>query len=557
MKQTKIDSDLKRLWRTARTLWIKYCGISDEYKMLRARWLYLHDENKLMALPYLKRDNKNDEMKTFDLLDDHTKELENRFIDLGFKRDEMERFKSFKQKVKKVPTTGLIAEMKLTEDYFFDLANFVGLLKSAFFQRTVSAEIQHVVSGIPHSPERTIGNELFYLAADNVARRYCECLNIPYGKWDGFITFIPPIEEGGFYGAFYNPSPYLKLFHISMSEEAKYFVGSYLALAHEFGHSIMRRRIKWAETAKMGDVFWMENLFNRIYQDSLEFLNDQGKYRCQNCPFYDYLTTPYDLYKVGFVYEIFIELIADIIAAYIGGMNCMHSFIDFAEGMISNPKNQIPFLLRIISGYYYLKLEGFDITHLRERIEDIIEISNRTRADYGFSCSTLVDHSDFLNCIAGICARWAKGIYDFNNKFGEIFFDELEDYVINLLYQYNQFQGSIDTEEVFKTENLDKLFGFVFPEEKRDKLLIPDSNSQLFSMIVKEGYKFEIEDGEKEQIINSLLGGRPIPDKDPRQILHCYYEAYKESEGQKRPHYAATIYSLAFNTFSQNRGEKE
>lgn len=95
---------------------------------------------------------------------------------------------------------------------------------------------------MPHSPERTIGNELFYLAADNVARRYYECLNIPYGKWDEIITFTPPIEEEYFYGAFYRPSQYLKLFHVSMSEEAKYFVGSYLTLAHEFSHGCLAVR---------------------------------------------------------------------------------------------------------------------------------------------------------------------------------------------------------------------------------------------------------------------------------------------------------------------------
>lgn len=95
MNATEIDSDLKRLWRTARTVWIKYCGVSDEYKMLRDRWLYLYDENKLTVLPYLKRTDENEEMKTFDLLNDHTKELENRFREIGFERAKMERFNDF------------------------------------------------------------------------------------------------------------------------------------------------------------------------------------------------------------------------------------------------------------------------------------------------------------------------------------------------------------------------------------------------------------------------------------------------------------------------------
>ena len=254
----RADENLEGLWRTARTLWIKYCGISDEYKMLRDRWLYLHGENKLMVLPYLKRNNEDEEKKTFDLLDDHANELEREFGGIGFKRREMENFRSFRNKVKGRNVDDLIVGLGLIEEHFFDLSNFVGLLKSAFFQRTVSAEIQHVISGLPHSPERTIGNELFYLAADNVAHRYCECLNISYGKWDGFITFIPPIEERHFYGGFYNPSPYLKLFHVSMSEEAKYFVGTYLTLAHEFSHAIMSVISETGSTKKLDFPKWLK-----------------------------------------------------------------------------------------------------------------------------------------------------------------------------------------------------------------------------------------------------------------------------------------------------------
>ena len=162
----QIDKNFEGLWRTARTLWIKYCGVSDEYKMLRDRWLYLHGENKLMVLPYLRRKNDNEEQDTFDLLDDYIKILQNKFDSIGFKRSELENFSNFKDKVEDLNTDELINRLWLIEEYFYDLSNFVGLLKSAFFQRTISAEIQHVVSGIPHSPERTIGNELFYLAAD-------------------------------------------------------------------------------------------------------------------------------------------------------------------------------------------------------------------------------------------------------------------------------------------------------------------------------------------------------------------------------------------------------
>ena len=548
----RAEESLKGLWRTARTLWIKYCGISDEYKMLRDRWLYLHGENKLTVLPYLKRKNENEEKKTFDFLDEHTKELEERFGEIGFKRVEMESFDAFEREVIKMDITDLISEIKLIEDYFFDLANFVGLLKSAFFQRTVSAEIQHVVSGLPHSPERTIGNELFYLAADNVARRYYECLNIPYGKWDGFITFIPPIEEGHFYGAFYNPSPHLELFHVSMSEEAKYFVGSYLALAHEFGHAVMRRKFEDLDgSVELRSASWMLSLFENIYKNTLEVLIDREKYRCGKCPLYIYLTTPTNW---GKIYTDFEDLMADIIAVHIGGQNYMHSFIDFAYNMVSDPADQIPFLLRTISSYYYLKLNGFNISDLGKRITKICEDAEKIREDYGLSCPL---DADFSTCVAEICAVWAKNMHEFDKDFGKFVFAGLEDYITNLPYQYNPFQGSIDTEEVFKEENLEKILTLIFPGEHLDELVIPDDKSQLLSMIVKNGCKFKINLKEEKEIINALLEGKPIPEKDPRHILHCYYEAYKQSEGEERPHYAATIYSLAFNTYSKNRGQRE
>jgi len=548
----RTDENIEDAWRTARTLWIKYCGISDEYKMLRDRWLYLHGEQKLMVLPYLRRYNKDEEMKTFDLLDEHTKELEKKFIDLGFKRAEMENFDAFKREVIEMDITDLISEMKLTEDYFFDLANFVGLLKSAFFQRTVSAEIQHVVSGVPHSPERTIGNELFYLAADNVARRYCECLNIPYGKWDGFITFIPPIEEGYFYGAFYNPSPYLELFHVSMSEEAKYFVGSYLALAHEFGHAVMKRKIKKIDgSVELRRAAWMHSLFSNIYKNTIEVLIDKKKKRCEDCPLYNYLTTITNMDPISTDFE---DLMADIIAVNIGGLNYIHSFIDFAYNMVSNPYNQPPFLLRTISSYYYLKLKNFRVTDLEARILKIVEEAKEIREKSRYSCPL---GSDFFDCVTGICAMWAKNIDEFNENFGKIVSEGLIEYINNfphLVYLYSPFRGSITTEEMFKEENLKQIFTLISPEKRPSELF--NTRSELFSMVVKSKYKFKIGKREEDEIVNALLEGSPIPEKDPRHILHSYYEAYKRSEGEERPHYAATIYSLAFNTFTQNKRER-
>ncbi len=539
---------MRDLWTSARSLWVKFCGIADEYKMLRDRWLYLYSKDKLPVLPYLRAKNPDEEEQTFDLLDRHVEKLEELFGKLGFDRNKMENYSDFRRATSGEDRVDLIDGLKLIEDYVYDLANFVGLLKFAFFQRTVSSEIPHVASGIPHSPERTIGNELFYLAADNVARRYYKCLNIPYGKWDGFITFTPPIEEGYFYGAFCYPSPYLELFHVSMSEEAKYFVGSYLMLAHEFGHAVMSRKIKHGEGAKVCHAAWVSILFWEIYDFTVEFLEDKKKYSCENCPIYVYFNDPKARREI---YKYYVELLADIIAYYIAGKNYGYSFIDFAYNMISDPVNQVQFLLRTIPSILYLQLNKFSVKDLKSRIEKIINECEKFRVKYEIRCP------NFFECVGGIGALWAERLLKFNNNFGNIIFNGLEDYIESLIYNYNPLQGVIDVERVLN-RNLEEILILIFQDEKVGDRLIDllSRGHKLFTIIIKKDCIFKINRNEQKNIINALIAGEPVQEKDPRHILHCYYEAYKQSEGEERPNYAATIYSLAFNTHNNSEKKK-
>ena len=47
------------------------------------------------------------------------------------------------------------------------------------------------MSGAPLSPEKTIGNEAIYVAADNAAKRYKKCLYVPNEfAWDGYVSFL-------------------------------------------------------------------------------------------------------------------------------------------------------------------------------------------------------------------------------------------------------------------------------------------------------------------------------------------------------------------------------
>ena len=116
---------------------------------------------------------------------------------------------------------GLILEIG---SRLFEICHYHGILKTTFYMRTVSSEIPHVVSGIPLSPEKTMGNEAVYVAADIVARRYRECLYVPEEfSWDPYVSFLYPATCTGFYGAFCSPERHLRLYHISISEEGKNF----------------------------------------------------------------------------------------------------------------------------------------------------------------------------------------------------------------------------------------------------------------------------------------------------------------------------------------------
>lgn len=478
------------LWESARILWMKYCGVADEYRMLRDRWSYAASDSSFTSLPYLKGRNKR---KTFDMLDNHIKVIDNMFYNFyDFQRKETERFE--KKKFKKCSENSL----KEIENYFYELTNYVGLLKLGFYQRTVSSEIPHVISGLPHSPERTIGDELFYLAAEEVAKRYEICLNIPYGKWDEFITFAPPIKDY-FYGAFYKPSPYLELFHISMSEEQKYFVGTYMLLAHEFGHSMLINK-KWDDYGnryKIDYPYWEKKLLKKCSKalTDIEYIQPE---KCKYCGWFAVLTD-------NLIYSLN-EILADIIAYKLNGKNYLHSFIDQFRGnlnYLSYGYGNLYFLLdllriTVLHNYIYRQRKNTS-NYLNTKITNMLRINDKIFTERYLYCC----REGFIGCIFGISKKWAKIIINYDEK------------------------------------------GFYFQT---------DEEYFKFSSVIDE---YEITKGKESHIIDSLYNGEICTNEDPRDILHCYYEAYKGSVDKVRPNYSATIFSLAYNQFAKNEQKKE
>lgn len=497
------------LWKATRAFWIKYCGIADEYRMLRDRWLYLYEKGSMPILRYLKR-------STFGSLDELVNLLSEKFRELGFNRNMIENFNRYSRRFRNIEDLSYFSSVyDEIKNMLFDLTTYVGLLKLAFLQRTVSSEISHVASGVPHSPERTIGNELSYLAADKLAQRYNDCVKFLGSKWDGVITFAPPKESLMFYGAFFRPSYYLSLFHISMSEEQKYFLGTYLALAHEFGHAtihdharIFRNLFQIAFRYSVGPYLTSVTRFRRNLE--LEDLLYSVE-RCRKCTF---CPTPLTSEKFELYLDIFEDFMADLIAIHIGGLNTAEELLNEIFRYIifqiqdrnGRKVPQIIFtersLIRMSGILSYLDQIGFDSTlrqGLRFRFKKLIKKSQ-----------------DYLDIV-----REVEETLDVKETLA------LSNVCVNCLLEIGELWGR-------QIGELDK--------ESRELI-----EKSIFTLFIKEDMFFSIDKKTENRIVKSLLSGTPCPQEYPRHILHAYYEAYKQSSGKKRPNYAATVHSIVFN----------
>lgn len=186
-----------------------------------------------------------------------------------------------------------------------DLSSYLGILKSILLQRTISSEIPQISTLYTHGIERTIGNEAMHAAADTVARNYISCF-ISYGEviWDGVVSFMYPVIDH-LYGAVQSARPIARLYHLSLSEEGKYFPGTYLFLAHEAAHgAISTVHEKVCEPSGWWKLLWF-NFYNSTC--SFPYLSDTQRSQ-----------------------EIFEECVADVLAMYVGGITTSYALSDFA-----------------------------------------------------------------------------------------------------------------------------------------------------------------------------------------------------------------------------------
>lgn len=327
-----MSDEIKADYTSLQVTWVKFTGVCVEFRMLRDKWAFLSSQH-YPTLPKID--------ETFRRITGLVEGLEGLFEKVGFSTHSIEDQEDFVEE--NIPS--IIEEIR---SRFLELCHYHGILKTTFYMRTVSSEIPHVVSGVPLSPEKTMGNEAIYLAADRVTERYKECLYIPSSfKWDGYVSFLYPMI--GFYGAFCQPEKHMKIFHVSISEEGKNFLGLYLVLPHELSH-ICHCAI--GSSGEIKEPEWFTRVFDSLSPILQSYYIPNWRQRIQQC-------------------------LCDLLAMEIGGIATLQLFNDLIyfdlEQLLRN---------KFLYGYYthnndpLATLIGEEIEILNHRWQTIYESGN-------------------------------------------------------------------------------------------------------------------------------------------------------------------------------------
>ncbi len=520
-------TDLHHLDSPINVLWMKYCGIRSEYKMLRDRWTYFNAEyGKVIPLEEKGR-------TILEIIDDELKEVDRLF-------------EYFKAKSKKPSSPRIyiggkvrIAEYRELYDRVRAIIDWMNLIKTSFYQRTVSVEIPHYSFGLPRSPERTIGDELLYLAADNVTESYSKCLNTPDLRWDGFVTFVPMLTLSGAVGPGVLLSPTLGVYHIMMPDEQKYLVSSSLMLAHELGHPSLDSNyfMPYVESAYHFRVY-LDKEFDRVRVALGNYITEYVRREMENlglsvveedgreaetredCA--DCGIPPYVLQENPTLEQI----LSDIIAFRIGGETTVEVFLDEAFNLFDylavslSPESEHPISVvgtGTINVLHYLLL--------------------RFHAVLGYVARMYEGHKNWASGYTHLIDEWAE-------RCGETILEIFED--LDRIYP----QEGIPSLEA---RNRCLKCSCTYGRAIADALVRTGIGRHITDTCVKSNGTFIIRKPEEQAIMESLMNGSTCQDKDPRKILHCAYRLFRKG---KSPSYAVVVQSLAYNEFQKRKRKK-
>jgi len=496
------DSRVSGLWKDALSMWIRYCGVSDEIRTLRNKWSFILTSRAAhWPLPDI-------EGTVFQRLITHDSSIQTEFERIGFSRYTLETNAAFINATKKWSIQDLLHCLDIIGDMFAELEEYLGKLKLVYFQRTSSLEIPYY-SGLPRSPQRTIGDEILHQAADNVTSCYLNCLDWSSDlTWDGFVSFVYP-EREVFRGGVFRVMPYTRLFHLALSEDGKYFPGAFLLLAHEATHVTMYKVVEGSPK----HCQWLLAMWRRFF-DRLEiteklagdvFGHDVCR-GCENLAFIQRLYSPVEGSKI------FRQCVADILGLEIGGICSLLSLIDFA------PFLETLFRAAFAAGYYHKTEEP-----KKEILTEVDNLYNRLLIEKENKCPK----SSPQLCLDYLLQSGLSMGAGFHHDDGAMMSDALPSLFEP---QLNKRPSPSDRKTLCSD-----FFDLPCNSDSCTK-----GSPSVISHLIKDPFRYSFD----SNLADALRGDSCAEaDVDPRLVLHVFYKLYRMN---RLASYTATVHSLAF-----------
>jgi hypothetical protein len=483
-------------------MWIRYCGVSDEIKTLRNKWLFiLTSRAAYWPLPDIE-DTVFQRLITLDSL------VQTEFERIGFSRYTLETSTAFINSTKKWSTQELLGCLGIISDMFGELEEYLGKLKLVFFQRTSSLEIPHY-SGLPRSPQRTIGDEMLHQAADNVTSCYLNCLDWSSDlAWDGFVSFVYP-EREVFRGGTFRVMPYTRLFHLELSEDGKYFPGTFLLLAHEASHVTMYKVVEGSPKHCQWLLAMWRRFFDRLEITEKLTQNVFGHDVCRGCENLAFIQRLYSPVEGG---KIFRQCVADILGIEIGGICSLLSLIDFA------PFLETLFRAAFAAGYYHETEEP-----KTEILTEVDALYNRLLIEKEKECPKSSPQ---------LCLNY---LFQSGLSMGASFHHDDSTMIFETLPSLFEPQPN---ERPFPFERKTICSNFFDLPCNSDSCI--KGSPSVISHLIKEPFRYSFD----MNLAEALKGDSCAEaDVDPRLVLHIFYKLYRM---KRLASYTATVHSLAF-----------
>jgi len=512
-----------------KTVWYKFCGLIDGIDILRNRYEYL-SKYYHPFIPDLRKINPDIILNPFDVINDCISDLLEFLNAFGF-----DRFKPIPEKEIVNSRTIDLKEWSLFNLKFWEIITLYEIIKSNFYKRTISLEIPQKELGYHRGLERTTGNEGFLLGGDIITEKMLKCINIPF-KWDGLFSFSVLFDD--IFGAHIRLFRQFNIIHINLSDELKYFGGSYFLIAHELAHCLLYNpvtKIELITTVGAIHSHWYFRLIDELPILTREF---QRKRKCdrnnrQNCP----ISKIYG--KTKRQRELFKECLVDYFAVKISGFFYLIAFLDVLPKFGFEAFIRSCFVTNMLSLEDCLTLKESNFYDERIKcFDELFEPNNQ-------SCK---------KCINDLTMNWGKYVQEYNEDFFKLIIIEyfLDTSEGNLDF-FNDFFPTLKS--IIKSENgVDRRkFGNIvfnlmnFNITIQPELTITNISKKkfdkLFNFLITEPYKISYDGSEQKNLIKSLKRNEPLDNINPLVLLNLYYDSFQDDK-------SIDYYTFLFSLFN-------